>query len=122
MRAAEERRRSGARAFTYAIVLTKTDKASAKALAATRAEVTKYVADLAKKLASTPLDGAAATEDGTKGEEKVPIKGSSLVSGRAVELSAVAEDMLNVPMIETSSMERRGRVAVWKLLLKVIRR
>lgn len=126
IRASAERSTSGTAPFTYAIILTKSDRAAQKAVTAsindireeTRAIIAALGADDDQRVFSSSLEGV----DEDEGDDPRTIVGGSSAAAAdgAAAVKQVQQQLADIPILVTSSSAKQGADDVWKLLQQVV--
>lgn len=128
LRASSERYSSGIDGFSYAIVMTKSDKTSGKVLQASIHDVRRTVADIAQRLVvdnpGYPVPVISSDDDaihiGSDDEEAEEDPDGTMVS-RSVGLQEHLRHMLScVEVLSTSSVSKEGADDVWRVIQKAV--
>ena len=133
LRASSERYSSGIDGFSYAIVMTKSDKTSGKVLQASIHDVRRTVADIAQRLVvdnpGYPVPVISSDDDAIhigsddeeeKEEEAEEDPDGTMVS-RSVGLQEHLRHMLScVEVLSTSSVSKEGADDVWRVIQKAV--
>jgi len=128
LRASSERYSSGIDGFSYAIVMTKSDKTSGKVLQASIHDVRRTVADIAQRLVvdnpGYPVPVISSDDDaihiGSDDEEEKEDPDGTMVS-RSVGLQEHLRHMLScVEVLSTSSVSKEGADDVWRVIQKAV--
>jgi GTP-binding protein EngB required for normal cell division len=131
LRASSERYSSGIGGFSYAIVMTKSDKTSSKVLQASIHDVRRTVADIAQRLVvddnpgypvpvvSSDDDAIHIGSDEEEEEEEEDPDGTMI--SRSVGLQEHLRHMLScVEVLSTSSVSKEGADDVWRVIQKAV--
>lgn len=129
LRASSERYSSGIDGFSYAIVMTKSDKTSGKVLQASIHDVRRTVADIAQRLVvdnpGYPVPVISSDDDavihiGSDEEEAEDDLDGTMIS-RSVGLQEHLRHMLScVEVLSTSSVSKEGADDVWRVIQKAV--
>jgi len=132
LRASSERYSSGIDGFSYAIVMTKSDKTSGKVLQASIHDVRKTVADIAQRLVvdnpgypvpviSSDDDAIHIGSDEEEEKEEAEEDPDGTMESRSVGLQEHLRHMLAcVEVLSTSSVSKEGADDVWRVIQKAV--
>jgi hypothetical protein len=132
LRASSERYSSGIDGFSYAIVMTKSDKTSGKVLQASIHDVRKTVADIAQRLVvdnpgypdpviSSDDDAIHIGSDDDEEKEEAEEDPDGTMVSRSVGLQEHLRHMLScVEVLSTSSVSKEGADDVWRVIQKAV--